>query len=290
MKQKLAYIEGWFSIALNVVLFLLKYYAGIVSGSIAVIADAWYTLSDSLTSAVVVISAKVASKDSDKNHPFGYGRFELIASIIIGVLLAVAGGNFILESVEKLRYHQTSVFRSIVFYVFAVSAVLKEGIAWFSFWAAKKTGSRSLRSDGWHHRSDALASLLVLAGLIIGRYFWWVDGVLGIIIGVLIIYTGFKIIKDDVDPLLGEAPDDELIKQIKRIIFELEKKDYFPHHYHIHNYGDHTELTFHIRINGHVSVRHGYDLIDKIENAIFRETGIETTIQMEPRILEGGAI
>ncbi len=282
MNKRLSYIEGWLSIAINILLFGLKYYAGLITGSIAVIADAWHTLSDSLTSGVVVLGARVSSKGSDEKHPFGHGRFELIASIIIGVLLAVAGGNFILASIDKLRSHQTYEFRNIMIWVFSVSVIVKEAMARFSFWAAQKARSRALRSDGWHHRSDALASLLVLIGVIIGRYIWWIDGMLGIIIGGLIIYTGIKIIKDDADPLLGESPSDDLINQIREVIIETTGKDYQCHHYHVHSYGNHTELTFHIRLEGNKQIRDGHDLVDKIEKAINRKNGMEATIHMEP--------
>lgn len=281
MNKKLSYIEGWLSVALNIFLFGLKYYTGLVTGSIAVIADAWHTLSDSLTSVVVVMGAKVSSKASDEKHPFGHGRFELVASIIIGVLLAVAGGNFILESIEKLRSHQTYAFKSILIYVFTLSVIVKEAIARFSFWAAMKTGSRALRSDGWHHRSDALASLLVLAGMIIGRYIWWIDGVLGIIVGVLIIGTGIKIIKDDTDSLLGESPSGDLIDQIRAVAAQTAGPEHSCHHYHIHNYGNHSELTFHIKLNGNMRIRDGHAIVDQIEKTIYGKMGIETTIHME---------
>jgi len=105
MKSKsinLAYLEGIVSIFLNIILFALKYWVGVITGSIAIIADAWHTLSDSLTSLVVIIGAKVSSKPADKEHPFGHGRAESIASIIIGVLLFGVGLNFLFDAIQKL--------------------------------------------------------------------------------------------------------------------------------------------------------------------------------------------
>ena len=282
MKKRLSYIEGWLSIIINLLLFAAKYYAGIVSGSIAVIADAWHTLSDSLTSGVVIIGARISSKSSDKKHPFGHGRFELIASVIIGVLLAVAGTNFILESISKLRGRETFEFKNIIVVVFAASVVVKEIIARFSFWAAKESGSRSLRSDGWHHRSDALASALVLAGIFFGRKFWALDGILGIIVGCLIIYTGIKIIIDDADLLLGTSPSEDLIKQVRELIKRVAGQTLSSHHFHLHSYGDHNELTFHIQLPGETKILDGHNLADRIEKEIKETMSMEATIHMEP--------
>jgi len=100
--KKLSYIEGWLSITSNILLFILKYWVGIVTGSIAIIADAWHSLTDSISSIVVLIGAKVSSKPADKNHPFGHGRAELIASLIIGVLLAVIAFSFLEKSFSAL--------------------------------------------------------------------------------------------------------------------------------------------------------------------------------------------
>ena len=140
MKKKsasLAYLEGWLSIVINVLLFGLKYWAGIVTHSVAIIADAWHSLSDSLSSIVLLVGVKTAAKPADKRHPFGHGRAELIASVIIGVLLAIVGFNFITEAISKLSKRETADFGTLAVVVVAVSVVLKEGIARFSFWASR---------------------------------------------------------------------------------------------------------------------------------------------------------
>ncbi len=108
--KKLSYIEGIGSIVINVILFILKYWVGIMTGSIAIIADAWHTLSDSLTSIVVILGAKISSKPADDNHPFGHGRAESVASIIIGVLLFIVGSNFLFDAIQRLKSKETAVF------------------------------------------------------------------------------------------------------------------------------------------------------------------------------------
>ena len=148
--------EGWLSIIGNIFLFVLKYWAGIVTGSIALIADAWHTLSDSVSSVIVLIGGKISQKPADEEHPFGHGRAEHIAAIIIGVLLAIVAFDFIVSSIEKFGTHEKTVFGTIAWIVTIVSILVKEGMAQYAFWAAKKANSSILRADGWHHRTDAL--------------------------------------------------------------------------------------------------------------------------------------
>jgi cation diffusion facilitator family transporter len=278
----LAYTEGWVSIVLNTLLFAFKYWAGVVTGSVAIIADAWHTLSDSITSIVVIAGAKASSKPADKEHPFGHGRAELIASIIISVLLAVVAFNFLIESINKLIHKQSASFGLLAIVVFLASAVLKEGLAIFSFWAGKKTNSASLRADGWHHQSDAIASLVILAGIFLQSFFWWIDGVLGIIVALLILYTAIDILLKGANPLLGERPDEELKEKVMTIAKEIYSDNIYIHHMHIHKYGSHTELSFHIRLSGQIHLNRAHKLATRLEQAIKEKLGIESTIHMEP--------
>ena len=159
IKNKLAFIEGWLSIFINTVLFALKYWAGVATGSVAIIADAWHTLSDSLTSVLVIIGEKISRKPADSEHPFGHGRAELIAAIIIGGLLAAVAVNFFAEALMKFKNREAANYNIFAVAVFVLSVILKEGLAQFSGWASKKTGMLSLKADSWHHRSDAIASV-----------------------------------------------------------------------------------------------------------------------------------
>jgi cation diffusion facilitator family transporter len=275
------YLAGWLSIAVNIVLFGLKYWAGFSSGSVAIIADAWHTLSDSLTSIIVIVGLRLALKPEDKEHPFGHGRVELIASIIIAVLLAVVGVNFFIESIHKLERGERAVFGMLPLIVFAVSVLFKEAIAQFAFSVAKKSGSRSLRADGWHHRSDAVASALILIGVFLGRYFWWIDGVLGILVALLILYAAFDILKEGAGPLIGEKPDDNLVEAVQKTAETVIPGDAQVHHLHMHRYGEHTEVTFHVRLSSSMTVADSDHLVEKIENRLRSELHVESTIRVE---------
>ena len=280
--NKLSYSEGWISIVVNVGLFALKYWAGIVTDSIAITADAWHTLSDSLTSLIVIIGVKISTKPADKEHPFGHGRAEWVASIIIGILLTLIAFNFFSESIQRLRSHESVQYGAIAIIVTVVSILMKEALAQYAIWAGKKTDSKAVKADAWHHRSDAVSSLIILIGIFFNRFFWWIDGILGIIVALLILYAAFDILKDSVSPILGKQPDGELVKQIKKLCLESTGEEVHAHHFHIHDYGGHAELTFHIRLNQEMTLEEAHDIATRIENSIKINLDIETTIHIDP--------
>ena len=269
--SKLGYREGLVSVILNLLLFVLKYYAGIASASLALIADAWHTLSDSLTSLVVILGIKLSSKKPDKEHPFGHGRWEQISALIIAILLALVGVEFMKDAIAKLRGHEAADFGWLAYLATVASIVLKEGLARYAFYIARKTGNAAVKADGWHHRSDALSSLMVLAGLFLSPYFWWIDSVLGMLISFMLFYAAYGIIREAVNKILGE----QIVKA------EMGNVAY-PHHYHIHHYGDHIEFTFHIQVPGEETVEEAHRKATLIEMQIKTELKIDATIHIEP--------
>jgi len=281
---RLNYLAGIISIIANALLFALKYWAGLVSGSVALLADAWHTLSDSLSSVAVLIGVKMSSRKADKKHPFGHGRIENLVAILIGVMLAIVAYEFITQAIDKLRNPESkAIFGTLAIVITAVSIVVKEGMAQFSFYIARKTGNTSVKADGWHHRSDALSSIVVLAGIFLQDYFWWIDAVLGICVSVILMVAVYKIIREAVDKLMGERVPDEIIAQVKTIIQETIGGDLQVHHFHIHNYGTHSELTFHINLPPDMTILEGHGIADRIEKQLRETMGIESTIHIEPK-------
>jgi len=283
-KTFIGYLEGTVSIILNTLLFGLKYWVGMKTFSIAIIADAWHTLSDSLTSLVVIIGFKVSSKPADKKHPFGHGRAEIISSVIIGTLLAVVGVNFLIASIQRFINHQSASYGNLAIIVFIISVIVKEGLAQFSMRAGKKINSQSLIADGWHHRSDALVSFMVLVGIFMGGYFWWVDSIMGIIVSLVIFYTTYIILKESISTLIGEEPSEDLEAEIRKIVTNSVSHDVKLHHFHSHKYGDNKELTFHIRLPADMRLEDAHRITEKLEKKIKEEMNIETTIHVEPII------
>ncbi|MCB2219943.1 MAG: cation diffusion facilitator family transporter [Bacteroidetes bacterium] len=282
-RDKIGYQQGIVSIIVNTLLFLLKYWAGIVSGSVAIIADAWHTLSDSLSSVIVIGGVKLASKKPTKKHPFGYGRWEQIAAFFIAFLLAIVAYEFVRESIVKLETRESANYGLIAILVTLASILVKEGLAQYSFWTHRKTGNPTLKADGWHHRSDALSSVVVLVGIFLGRYWWWIDGALGIVISIMLLYAVYEILKEAITKILGEKPSDGLMEEIQKTIIRVHGSELQPHHFHIHNYGTHTELTFHIKLDENTDIKTGHTIATQIEKEIHQQMNIETTIHIEPR-------
>lgn len=284
MQSRNKYIvqEGWISIIGNTVLFGVKYWAGIVTGSLALIADAWHTLSDTVSSVIVLIAGKVSRKPADDDHPFGHGRAEHIAAIIIGVLLAIVAFDFIVGAIEKFSTKEKTVFGTIAWVVTIVSILAKEAMAQYAFWAAKKTNSSILKADAWHHRSDALSSIVILIGLTVGNYFWWTDAVLSFIVALMIGYTSYEILSKEITSLLGESPDEELLLSIRETAQKACDQPIHLHHIHIHNYGQHSEMSCHIKLPPKMQLEDAHDICTKIETVIEEKYGYISTIHPEP--------
>jgi cation diffusion facilitator family transporter len=281
-RKKAGYVEGTISIVVNTALFALKYWAGIVSGSIALLADAWHTLSDSISSVVVIGGAKLASKQPDKDHPFGHGRWELVSSIIIAIILVIIAIGFIKDSVSQLKIRESANFGTLAIVVTIVSIVVKESLAQYAFFLGRKSGSSTVKADGWHHRTDALSSLVILIGILVKDHFWWIDGALGITVSLMLMYAAYEILMEAVDKILGEDPGDELIEEVLGLIRSLYNSDLQAHHFHIHNYISSKELTFHIKIDNSLTVEEGHDIATAIEELVDEKLSVKSTIHLEP--------
>jgi cation diffusion facilitator family transporter len=274
--------EGWISIIANITLFGLKYWAGIVSGSLALIADAWHTLSDSVSSVIVLIGGKISRKPADDDHPFGHGRAEHIAAIIIGVMLAIIAFDFVVGAVNKFISREQTNFGLFAWIATIVSILVKESMAQYAFWAAKKTKSSILKADGWHHRTDALSSVVILVGIALGNTFWWTDAVLSFIVAIMIGWASYQILASEIKSLLGESPSDELLVSIRETTQNEFKEPLHLHHIQIHNYGRHTELSCHIKLPPEMPLNEAHEICTKVEDIIMEKFGFFSTVHPEP--------
>lgn len=281
-KNKYIVREGWLSIIANISLFGLKYWAGIVTGSVALIADAWHTLTDSVSSVIVLIGGKISQKPADEDHPFGHGRAEHIAAMIIGVLLALVAFDFVLESIDKFSSREKTNFGTIAWVVTIVSIIVKELLAQYAMWGYRKTGSAILKADGWHHRTDSLSSLIILIGIAFGKYFWWTDAILGFIVAIMIAWASFEILSKEIKSLLGESPSDEHLQEIHETVQKGCKHKVNLHHIHLHRYGNHTEMSCHIKLPPDMSLYETHEICTKIETVIKDKFGYTSTIHPEP--------
>ncbi|MDR2428660.1 MAG: cation diffusion facilitator family transporter [Candidatus Margulisbacteria bacterium] len=282
-KTRGGYLAGLISIAVNSALFLLKLWAGLTTGSLALTADAWHTLSDSLSSIVVVLAVKFAGKKADKEHPFGHGRWEQIAALFIAFFLGIIAFEFLKNSLLEF-YHKTAVyFGWTAIIVTIVSIIVKELLARYAFYLGRKTGNLSVKADGWHHRTDAWSSGVVLIGILGARQFWWIDSVLGALVSLLLFYAAYLILREAATKLLGETPDKDLIEKITAAVKSAYPGDNLRlHHFHLHNYVAHQELTLHIRLDKDLSIATGHKIATDIERLIQTQFGMTATIHVEP--------
>ena len=265
----------------NILLFGLKLWAGLVSGSVALIADAWHTLTDTVSSLIVIVGMKIASKPPDKEHPFGHGRAEFISSLIIGILLIIIGVHFISASIERLQNREEANFGLIAIVVTIISMLLKEAMAQYAFWVARRIEAESIKADGWHHRSDAISSAIILVGIFFEKYIWWIDAALGILVSVIIFYSAWVILNNTINTLLGVKPQKETINQIKKITAEVYPGDLRVHHFHIHNYGFHNEMTFHIVLPKQMELGDASKITRKLFEEIKQQMNILATIHID---------
>lgn len=274
---------GWYAIIANIVLFGLKYWAGIVTGSVAIIADAWHTLSDSITSIALVVGNKIAKKPADQEHPFGHGRVEIIVAIFIAVLLGIIAYSFFVDGINILTNKTSVSYGTLAIVVTVISIIAKEALARYAIAGYNKTKASSLRADAWHHRSDALSSVVILVGIFLGSFFWWIDGVLAIIVSVMIFYATSDILKESVSSILGERPDKATNEKLKEFCEHFSHNDINLHHLHMHKYGHHTEITFHIELPSDMSIKEAHDITDKMEDEIREHFDMEATIHIDPQ-------
>ncbi len=284
MSAKHKYIkrEGWISIFGNLFLFGLKYWAGVASGSLALIADAWHTLSDSVSSVIVLIGGKVSQKPADDDHPFGHGRAEHIAAVIIGVLLAIIAFDFIVGAIDKFTSREQTNFGTIAWIATIVSIIVKEGMAQYAFFGARKTGSPVLNADGWHHRTDGLSSVIILIGIAVSSQFWWTDAVLSFIVALMIGWASYEILSKQITSLLGESPSEELLQSIHQTVRETCQRPLHLHHIHLHDYGNHAELSCHIKLPPLMPLEEAHAICSKVEKELNGKFGFVVTIHPEP--------
>lgn len=282
VRSQYGYLGGWLSIVVNVSLFVLKGLFGILLGSVALIADGVHSLSDVATSAIIVASFKWARKPSDTVHPFGHGRMEAIATLVVAVLLVVLGLEFFRTSVGRIIHPVDYRVNFWIVGFVVLTIFVKEWLARFTSILSRMIGSSALEADSWHHRTDALSSILVL-GAFAGQYFglYIMDGIAGIIISGFIVWTGWVIAKDGVDDLLGKRPSAELVDQIKRAVRECsEVLDI--HDLIIHQYGQQMVLSFHIQVPETLSLREAHRVSEKVEKIVLDRFHAYATIHLDP--------
>lgn len=275
-------LGAWASILLNLFLFIVKAILGFITGSVALIADAFHTLSDLATSFIVLISFHIIAKPSDEKHPFGHGRAEFISAIIMSTLLAITSFELLKQSIERIINPIDIQVSWWVIAVVFVTVLSKEGLALYSMKLSIKINSDTLKADAWHHRLDAISSLLVVLAFIFSYYgFSYLDGPVGIFITLIIFYSAFKVAKSPIDHLLGMPPGEDLLRKIEEITLSFSEVR-GVHDVIIHNYGEITVLSLHIEIDENLKFIEAHRIADNVDKSLRRELGAHVTIHFDP--------
>jgi cation diffusion facilitator family transporter len=281
-RTRIGVLQGWVSITVNVVLFVLKLVIGIMAGAVSVIADAVHTLSDVISSAIVIWGFKQAQKPADKEHPYGHGRAEYIATLIIAILLCVAGIEFIEAAFKRIRNPQLVEVKWWMVIVLAATIVFKEVTARYAKFLSSKVASGTLHADAWHHRTDAISSLLVVVAMIAGIYGYPAfDGWIGLVVSLFLIYIGFDIASDAVDDLIGKPPATEEIETIRNIVMRVDGV-LGVHDITVHSYGQDKFISLHIEIDADRSTAEAHDISEEVEDHLKNVLGIEPTVHLDP--------
>ena len=270
-------------ICLNVLLFAGKYFAGLLSGSIAITADAFNNLSDAGSSLVTLLGFRLGGKKPDPEHPFGHGRLEYISGLVVSGLILLMGMELLRSSIQKIVDPQPIESSPLVLIILVVSVLVKVYMFIYNSRTGRRIDSAAMRATGMDSLSDCIATTVVLLAMLIARYTGLqVDGWAGILVSAFIVWAGFNAAKDTISPLLGSPPAQELIDRIEDIVMAHDEVSGI-HDLVVHDYGPgRLMISLHAEVSGDGDIYELHDAIDSIEQKLNRELGGETVIHMDP--------
>lgn len=283
VRQQYGRLAGAVGIGANLLLFAGKLLAGIMTASVAVVADAFNNLSDAGTAIVTLVGFHLAGQDADEEHPFGHGRMEYLAGLVVSLAILLVGFELGKESVKKIFDPQDVEFSAVSCVILGAAVAVKLWLYRFNRTLGRKIGSAAMEATAADSLSDAAATALVLvSGLLANRFGLRIDGYVGLLVACVIFRAGFQAAKETMDPLLGRPMDPELARDIDRLVVE------HPHILGIHDlvYHDYgpgrAMMSFHAEVPADGDLLTIHDVIDHIERELKQRNGIETVIHMDP--------
>ena len=283
VRNKYGYLAGVVGILMNFLLFGFKLAIGLLTSSIAVMADAFNNLSDMASSIVTIIGFKLSSVPPDEEHPFGHGRLEYISALVVAFMVMLVGVQFIKSSFERILNPVPIKFEIIPFIILFVSILIKIWLSRFNNFIGKKIDSSALKAAALDAMGDVVTSSCVVLSFLAAKFTSIpIDGYVGIVVALLILYAGFSLVKDTINPLLGEAPDEELVNSI---IDGLMSYDMVigVHDLIIHNYGVGKSIaSIHAEIPSDKDILDIHEIIDTAERELSEKLKIYLVIHMDP--------
>ncbi|MBP5245571.1 MAG: cation transporter, partial [Clostridia bacterium] len=274
---------GAVGILLNVFLFAIKFFAGIISKSVAVTADAFNNLSDAGSSVIALFGFKLASQKPDKDHPFGHGRFEYISGLFVSAAIIIMGVELVKTSFDKIINPETLTITPIAFIILIISVAVKFYMSVYNKNIGRKIRSSAMEAISADSLSDMLATSVVIISMLVSRFTsFQIDGYCGMAVAFFIIFAGFRSAKETISPLLGQVPDKEFVSDIEKTVMS------YPeivgiHDLIVHDYGPgRVMISLHAEVDENSNLLEIHDVIDNVEKHLSEKFGCNTVIHMDP--------
>ena len=278
--------------AVNVILLLFKFLAGVIGHSSAMIADAVHSLSDFVTDIIVLVFVKISNKPQDKSHDYGHGKYETLALTIIGIaLMAVAIGIIVKGAVKIASWANGETLEApgvLAFWAAIVSIVLKEAIYRYSIIKAKQLDSKAVEANAWHHRSDALSSIGTAIGIggaiFLGQRWVILDPVASVVVGAFIVKVAFDLLKNGIGDLMEQSLPDQVEDEILSLARGVDGVTE-PHDLRTRRIGNHYAIELHILMDGSITLKEAHDKASEVEDILRQRYGEEThvVVHVEPK-------
>lgn len=287
VRQAYGVLCGAVGIGLNILLFIGKWLAGILSGSIAITADAFNNLSDAGSSIITLIGFKLSGQEPDPEHPFGHGRMEYISGLLVSVAILVMGFELLWSSIGKIRHPEPVESSMLVLGILVVSIMIKLYMFFYNHVLSKKMESTAMKATAMDSLSDTVATTLVLVATVISKYTGlMLDGWFGVLVGLFILYTGASTLKETIDLLLGQPPKQEFIDEIKNIVLG-HSLVHGVHDLIVHDYGPgRVMISLHAEVDVNGDIQDIHEQIDHIEHELQEKLHCSATIHMDPIVTD----
>ena len=283
VRKRYGFFSSIVGIICNVILFASKLAIGLIAGSISIVSDGVNNLSDCATCIVTMFGYKMAAKPADRDHPFGHGRIEYISGLFVAVMIILMAYELIKDSIGKILHPELPKFSSLVAVILVVSIGVKIYMYFYNRSIGRKIESATMIATAKDSLSDTFSTMVVLASAL-AAHFWKIpiDGYCGLLVGVMILIAGITAMKDTVSPLLGQAPEPELVDEIEKIV-RCDKRILGIHDLVVHDYGPgRLMVSLHAEVPYKEDILELHDLIDQIEFSLRKELNCEPVIHMDP--------
>ena len=280
---------GAVGIGFNALLFLGKFFAGTIAGSIAITADAFNNLSDAGSSFVTMLGFQLAGQKPDSDHPFGHGRIEYLSGLAVSMLILLMGFELAKSSLDKILHPEPVDSSPLVIAILCVSIAVKLYMAFYNHRLGKQLNSAAMEATGADSLSDSVATSAVLLATLVGHFTgWMIDGWCGILVAAFILWSGFNAAKDTIDPLLGTPPTPEFVEEIKNLVMA-HPAIVGIHDLIVHDYGPgRVMISLHAEVSASGNVLDIHDEIDNVEKELQEKLGCHAVIHMDPIVIDDG--